>query len=229
MTFARTADYVSLLSFPLLRFLFMNCIFYKILSRPSGGWCRCKEMWSFNLSLDLLDSSLTILGNNSQSSAIAISHSLSAVHYSMHWDFPVCSPFTSSLVLASNGERSPSWVPELSSCHSHRDSWFAVYLLTACRTVSSCTGSSLTSTVLSGALLITIKLVNPRAHTHIHTHTHTYSKPTNWLYNSGADKIDRIARPLVKLCLLCRNLAAFISISFKYLLSWTHEAGWTLL
>jgi hypothetical protein len=42
----------------------------------------------------------------------------STVAYGKHWVFPAC--FTSPLVPGSNGRSTPSWVPELSPCHSHK-------------------------------------------------------------------------------------------------------------
>jgi hypothetical protein len=106
-----------------------------ILSQPNGsdykercgGWIGYWIYWTH-----------VILDFNSQSSAIAISHSLSAVHHRTHWVFPVCYPFTSPRIPASNGGRSSSWVPELSPRHSH-NSWFTMHSLTpSSGTASSC-------------------------------------------------------------------------------------------
>jgi hypothetical protein len=60
--------------------------------------------------------------------AIDNSHSLQFTIHSLI--LSVCCPFTSPLAKASNGWRSSSWVPELSLCHSHSNSWLSVYSLT---------------------------------------------------------------------------------------------------
>jgi hypothetical protein len=116
-----------------------------------------------------MDTQLTVLNYNSQSIALSLFRTvclqfttLALLHLSLLF-------FTSPLVLPSNGGRSPSWVAELSPCHSHSDSCLRAHSLELYLKLLPLVTNLLTSpTVLSGALPVTTEINNPRMNTYTH-------------------------------------------------------------
>jgi hypothetical protein len=81
-----------------------------------------KGIWGLDWLLDLLDTPIAILNYNFRVyRALAVSLSLSAVHYTRTWSSWPAVPYQ----LSSTGFQRrtfSSWVPELSPCHSHSNS-----------------------------------------------------------------------------------------------------------